>query len=329
MGDRSLNGSNGLVISNRSEWTSQDSLESLLGATFSRLARNFLLNEEPVIERSSGSPASLDGMKSIGGRAPYQRESSEERLHQSRVSLRRLRTLVVGYRKAFEPAWSAVVSDDLKWYSQALGGVRDLDVLRGHLEGMLNDLDEKSLQDTVFDRIGLDIAAAQGSRRDAQSNPRYGKILDVLYAMPASIDFSKRARRPASPLLIRSLREQWERVEIAAHRARQDSTMRRIHRLRIDLKRAQYISGTFAVLGDPFVERFSHNVEKFQTRLGRAHDYAVAEVWLGTLQVATDLQATSLTNLVHECHARRKKALKDWSREMKLLRAEWDALSPR
>ncbi|MGH8893022.1 MAG: CHAD domain-containing protein, partial [Actinomycetes bacterium] len=60
---------------------------------------------------------------------PQVRADDAEAVHDMRVATRRMRTTLAVFRPLFDRARTDPVRDELSWLADALGAVRDLDVL--------------------------------------------------------------------------------------------------------------------------------------------------------------------------------------------------------
>ena len=62
-----------------------------------------------------------------------------EELHQARVATRRLRAVLRAAEPLLDPDWTQALRTELSWLAEALGPVRDLDVLLERLRGVRRD----------------------------------------------------------------------------------------------------------------------------------------------------------------------------------------------
>ncbi len=58
------------------------------------------------------------------------RPTETERIHQSRVAMRRIRSNLRTFRLAVDPSWGTALRAELAWYGRCLGGSRDLHIIR-------------------------------------------------------------------------------------------------------------------------------------------------------------------------------------------------------
>jgi len=115
----------------------------VLHRVLAQASRTFLLNDmdEELLDAPStnGTVGSLSGpsagrpvwaQSASGADDGSQRRTTEvERVHQSRVALRRIRSNLRTFRLLVDPAWGTSLRAELAWYGGQLGQVRDLHVL--------------------------------------------------------------------------------------------------------------------------------------------------------------------------------------------------------
>jgi CHAD domain-containing protein len=73
---------------------------------------------------------------------PRVRLAEYDSVHKMRVAVRRTRSILRTYRSALDPAEAAPLDTELRWLADALGEVRDLEVLQERFEARLADLAE-------------------------------------------------------------------------------------------------------------------------------------------------------------------------------------------
>jgi CHAD domain-containing protein len=216
-----------------------------------------------------------------------------EAVHQTRVATRRLRSDLKTFSKVVDPVWLAHTRTDLKWIADALGEVRDLDVLAGHLEG---EVIHASPSDTrPFGELHLDLErrrdAAHASLIEAMDSDRYVTLLDRLHASAESPPFVGTARAGkkkgsglhpddrAKEVLPKLVRRPWRKLRRAVRTVGAHPTDHQLHQIRIRAKRLRYAAEAAApVVGKP-ASRMATAVEALQTVLGDHHDAVTAEDW--------------------------------------------------
>jgi CHAD domain-containing protein len=93
-----------------------------------------------------------------------------EHVHQARVGTRRLRSDLRTFKTVVDPVWLARIGGELGWLAQALGEVRDADVLTDRLRAHVAELSE----------VDVKPAAALLRRLANQRNEARARLLQVL-----------------------------------------------------------------------------------------------------------------------------------------------------
>lgn len=203
-------------------------------------------------------------------------EVQAEDVHQARVATRRLRSDLKTFGGFVDPLWVRHVRRDLKWLGEALGEVRDADVLGSTLSGMPAELE----------RVLADQRAAAGQRiAIVLDSQRYLRLLDRLHAAStrapiAGGQAARRADDDARAHLPGLVQARWRALNHQVRKARRHPSPKRLHRVRIKAKDVRYASESAAlVLGAP-ARRLAKAAARLQTDLGEHHDVVVAERWL-------------------------------------------------
>src|SRR5262249_48544989 len=105
-----------------------------------------------------------------------------EDLHRFRVATRRSRALIRASRKLLGDRLEPL-SDELRWLGDALGPVRDLDVLLEHLRVEIRSLDrERADGERIVAALEEERAGARERLLDALRSERYTALLDAFAA---------------------------------------------------------------------------------------------------------------------------------------------------
>jgi CHAD domain-containing protein len=258
-----------------------------------------------------------------------QRRSTEiERIHQSRVALRRIRSNLRTFRLALDPKWGTSLRAELAWYANRLGQARDLQIIQGTIARTGPEViapDEMAALEAVVDaRIATslaDIVAERGGARRFQLTEQ----MMVLWDGPA---FKDRAKRPATDVLNPMLHRAWHDLRGSARSARKDPTDANLHKVRIRLKDLRYGCDTVALVEGGPARKTAKAAERLQNKLGDLHDAAFAIGWLEELARTQPELAEPIDRLVavqrHEATAARK----GWKREMKEVDRRWRSWHP-
>lgn len=262
-----------------------------------------------------------------GNEAGVMHGSDPEHVHQMRVGLRRLRSLL----KLFED--SAPLPDrldqELRWLGGELGAARDWEVLAGDT---LSQLMHEQVGEPAFaplQQAALTEADMQRARASAAvGSVRYASLLLHLIAWLHGARWQRDAAPEqkdalASPLkgfARRALKQGERRIERRAGKlAEADASAR--HRLRIAAKRMRYATEFFASLYParrvrPYVKALS----ALQDSLGQLNDAAVARKALRELAVRQPAQALGAGIAIGQLRAREPRALEKLCRRWKALR---------
>lgn len=197
-------------------------------------------------------------------------------VHQSRVAIRRLRSLLKLFRPAVDgPGWREW-DTQLRDLAQVLGAARDWDVFlqgigSGTVAALEGDLRLRRLlsvatreRDAAYGGLGAFLAAPE-FRRTIWHGLQLGQI------RPAAV-----VDRPLAPFAAAVLRKRWKRLK-AAGDAMKDLDSNALHEMRLDAKRLRYAAEPFAALWPGrAAKRFTNRLAALQEALGLANDATVA-----------------------------------------------------
>jgi adenylate cyclase len=200
---------------------------------------------------------------------------NQEYVHQFRVSLRRLNSLIKVFKPALPGRYHARWTKRVKELSQLTGDVRDLDVMRsGIIEPMMDSGDQQ-----ILAHAGAALAALANAKVEAQEQLQqlhYGGPI-LLFARDLqeldNDDFPKNLPRFAEKQLAGLHRTAVKRLT----QTLKSPTPERAHRYRIALKHLRYSCEFFAPLFDneEMVE-YAKAVAGLQDAFGFINDFHVA-----------------------------------------------------
>jgi CHAD domain-containing protein len=231
-----------------------------------------------------------------------------EPVHDLRVAVRRLRALLREAWPMLAREWADRLRGELDWLGQALGPLRDLDVVSEHLRAesaALPDVDRASLS-AALAALDADRAAARAEALAALGSERYLALLDVLASPPPLVDSTETLGDVAGAQL-RKLRKTMRRAGASA-------PDRLLHKARIRAKRMRYVA---EALGE---ERVVRRAKEFQDVVGEHQDAVVAEQRLRALADRVPESALALGVLVERQRERRARARSDLTKSWKRLR---------
>jgi CHAD domain-containing protein len=207
-----------------------------------------------------------------------------EAVHKMRVAIRRLRSALRTFAPLLDKESELWLRDELGWLGSVLGPVRDTDVLRGHLEVLLDSLPPSDVLGPVRDDLSRYLAEtrqkALAEALDALRSQRYLDLLDVLRAVTLAPPTKPRARRSikqaAPSLLHRELERVARRIEAAAAAQGSEQHERALHEVRKAAKGMRYAAEAFEpVLGKP-AHRIAQRFVAIHELLGSGQDAVVA-----------------------------------------------------
>ncbi|WP_027133982.1 CYTH and CHAD domain-containing protein [Geminicoccus roseus] len=220
----------------------------------------------------------------LGNEAAVQDGSDPEGIHQMRVALRRLRSLLTLFKGLIPDAQRSSLSAELRIVVQGLGPARDLDVFQSELlppviEARPGDPSSLALQAVAE-------AARKAAYQDAQAmiaDRAYGRTLLRFSAWldmrawrmgsdAVGVDqLAMPSVEAASALLDKALRKVLRRGRGFA-----DLSPPERHEVRIALKKLRYGADAFSGLFDPEeVKPYARRLSRLQDHMGRFNDAAV------------------------------------------------------
>lgn len=207
-----------------------------------------------------------------------------ESVHQARVATRRLRSDLRTFRSVLDPAWNRPLRDDLERLADALGAVRDTDVLLGKLRALADDvLPERDQRagERLLARLTRDRDDARTELLHVMRAPAYVGLLDRLVEATRHPTFrSGLARQPAAPVLGERVRHLWDKVAEDAGALSKPPLDEELHALRIRVKRVRYAASVLEPVFGKRAHTFVEAAAAMQDALGVHQDAVIADAWL-------------------------------------------------
>jgi CHAD domain-containing protein len=273
--------------------------------------------EEVVAEGGTESPhagtAPLDDLRGMLGEQynellrhdPSVRvDGDPEAVHDMRVAVRRLRSVLRSAKPMLDQAWVNGLREDLDWLAQALGAVRDLDVLTAHLEAQNAQLDagDAVLGGRLLKGLRERHDAARAELLKTLEGDRYLAFLAAIEAAAAA----PRVRRVDLELTELAAKE-FRRLRRYVRGLPSEPSAAALHKIRIRGKRARYAAELAGRSAGKPAGAFVEAAKVFQDVLGEHQDAIVAETTLRELaRQAHDPEAALVAGRLIEREQRRR-----------------------
>ena len=184
-------------------------------------------------------------------------------------------------------------------------------------------IEDESLRALLLGFLDQSIAEAVERSVEERSTVRYTRLVEGIATIASGAQFLDEADGSALEALASELQPTWRDAHEAYQDALQHTTIRRLHRLRIALKRLQYASETVGIVeGRPAV-RVARAAESLQARLGTVHDATVASAWLADLVAIEPKLKRPLGDLRDSYESAGRDARRGWRDAMKRVDRAW------
>lgn len=248
-----------------------------------------------------------------------------EDVHQMRVATRRLRAFLRGSGGLVDGDWADGVRAAASGVADALGAVRDLDVLIARVREDLAELEPGERRDArpLLRILQRERSAARRRLLAALGDSSYFELLDRLETGPP-----QHVAAESDPTLHDLWRGEWRKLRKAFALLGPESPAEELHAARLKVKRARYA----AELGLPALgkagTRFVARAKELQDVLGEHQDSTVAEARLRELAGnAAGPAAFVAGRLVEREQQRRRDARAEWPDAWRKLRKAGAALA--
>ncbi len=197
-----------------------------------------------------------------------------EAVHRMRVATRRLRAVLRAAAPRLEREWSERLRGELGWLADALGPVRDLDVLDAYLRTEIERLDptDEAAAGELVERVAGEREAARSAMLVELSSERYFGLLGVLDSITATPPVVS-----GGPSLKAIAGREFAKLQKTILRAGPSPSDEELHRVRIRGKRARYAAELAEPLAGKRARLFVQEAKRFQDVVGEHQDAVVAE----------------------------------------------------
>jgi CHAD domain-containing protein len=230
----------------------------------------------------------------------------EEAVHDLRVALRRMRTVLEVARSTFGGFRSDEVRGALRDLQRATSALRDEEVFLDLVESL--QMDDPSVQAWLKSRREHErrLRRALVRRIEAGELDRARRLLDALLAFRVDPSRDKRLAKSAQRA-VASTRRQVER-----RRTGRIDDPPALHRLRITYKRLRYVVEIFAEALPSDLAALAQPAARLQNRLGAVHD---ADVGIGCVNRARKLSPEARRTLLAALEQLRAQRMVAYTRE--------------
>jgi CHAD domain-containing protein len=202
-------------------------------------------------------------------------------VHRTRTSTRRFRSALRVFGELIDAERAATLDAELAWYADALGRVRDGQVLLAHLEAALAEVRPELILGPVVSRIRQlvesEVADARRALAEVMAGERYAALLRELASwhdappLRSDVPVSEAGR-----YLAEARRKQRRRLR----KARRDGADAAMHRARKAAKRTRYAAEALEPELGRKATKVRKKAKKIQGRLGDRQDSVVAADFL-------------------------------------------------
>lgn len=207
-----------------------------------------------------------------------------EAIHDMRSATRRMRSALAAYRKLYRAVPVRRLRDELKWLGGILGGPRDAEVLRGHLNAGIDGLPAGEGSEAVRDAVDRQTGAAfdAGSRllQEALESERYFRLLDSLEDFRDSPPVRGTAVAPGRRVVAKAVDKAAKRLRSAhkgaAHARRGTAHETALHQVRKDAKRLRHVAESAMAVSGKRAGKVAKAGHRQQKILGDYHDAVIA-----------------------------------------------------
>jgi CHAD domain-containing protein len=252
-------------------------------------------------------------------------DGGPEGVHQARVGTRRLRSDLRTFASIFDDVWVQELRGALGGLADALGHVRDADVMLTRLKRAavaLDPLDWRAAE-SIRSRLGRQRAIQRRMLEDVYRSDDYLQLLDQLVEAARSPKLLEAADARAADALPALVRRPWGHLTKAVGQLDDEPANEDLHEVRIRAKRVRYAAEA-ATLALEDAEPMAVAAAAVQEVLGEQHDAVVAGRWL------RDIAATNVTRaeamVAGLLIAAEQREAEEWGAKWP---DAWDALSKR
>lgn len=220
-----------------------------------------------------------------------QLRAGEEVVHTTRVAVRRLRSTLRVFAELFDPGEAGRLEEELVWWANLLGEVRDLDILTQRQTALLAEVPPELILGPVASTIQAELAvrrkAAVDAMTDTLNSARYRKLVALIHHWRADPPFTSAADSPSDALdpAIKKAKKKARNRLATAVEVRQvgEPSDEMLHRARKASKRYRYAVEAAAPIWGTKADKIVAQRKDLQDLLGNYQDSIVSAAFLREL----------------------------------------------
>jgi CHAD domain-containing protein len=216
-------------------------------------------------------------------------------VHKTRVAARRLRSTLRVFDDVINTAPAEELNDELVWYADLLGQVRDQDILRNRLTKEIADLPPEQVRGSVEAEIKENLAAEREEAverlNEGMRTSHYDHLVQLLRGWrtaPPLTDAAGEKNTAAVKYVEKAKRKADKRLRKA------DDDIEQLHRARKATKRARY-AAELVEPADGEMKAIARDAEELQTLLGEHQDAVIAAGFLAKLSEDKEPEESGFT----------------------------------
>ena len=220
-----------------------------------------------------------------------QLRAGEEVVHTTRVAVRRLRSTLRVFAELFDPGEAGRLEEELVWWANLLGEVRDLDILTQRQSALLAEVPPELILGPVASTIQTELAARRKAAVDAMTDTlnsaRYRKLVALIHHWRADPPFTSVADSPSDaldPAIKKAKKKARNRLATAVEvRQAGEPSDEMLHRARKASKRYRYAVEAAAPIWGTKADKIVAQRKDLQDLLGNYQDSIVSAAFLREL----------------------------------------------
>ena len=216
-------------------------------------------------------------------------------VHKTRVAARRLRSTLRVFDDVVDSAPAEELNDELVWYADLLGKVRDQDILSNRLTEQIADLPPEQVRGSVEAEIKKNLAAEREEAverlNEGMGTSHYDHLVQLLRAWrtaPPLTDAAGEDNATAVSYVEKAKRKADKRLRKA------DDDIEELHRARKATKRARY-AAELVEPADDDMKAIADDAEELQTLLGDHQDAVIAAEFLTKISQSSKSEKNGFT----------------------------------